>query len=103
MRAAAATGAPAGRSLVADVDHLRKVADTRGREAAATVLRKLAGILRAAVREDDLVARVGRRRLRRDLERARARERAAGRRPAALDDRALPVHVDLGQRRVASA
>ena len=55
---AAASGRPLA-LVVADVDHLRKVADTRGRDAAATVLRKLAGILRAAVREDDLVARLG--------------------------------------------
>ena len=55
---AAATGRPLA-LVVADVDHLRKVADTRGRDAAAAVLRKLAGILRAAVREDDLVARLG--------------------------------------------
>ncbi len=57
MREAGATGRPLA-VVVADVDHLRKVADTRGREAAATVLRKLAGILRATVREDDLVARL---------------------------------------------
>ena len=57
MREAASSGRPLA-LLVADVDHLRKVADTRGREAAATVLRKLAGILRATVREDDLVARL---------------------------------------------
>jgi len=57
MREAAAGGRPLA-VVVADVDHLRKVADTRGREAAATVLRKLAGILRATVREDDLVARL---------------------------------------------
>jgi diguanylate cyclase (GGDEF)-like protein len=57
MREAASGGRPLA-LVVADVDHLRKVADTRGREAAATVLRKLAGILRATVREDDLVARL---------------------------------------------
>jgi len=57
MRDAAATGRPLA-LVVADVDHLRKIADTRGRDAAATVLRKLAGILRATVREDDLVARL---------------------------------------------
>lgn len=57
MRDAGASGRPLA-VVVADVDHLRKVADTRGREAAATVLRKLAGILRATVREDDLVARL---------------------------------------------
>ncbi len=56
MREAGAGGRPLA-VVVADVDHLRKVADTRGREAAATVLRKLAGILRATVREGDLVAR----------------------------------------------
>jgi len=58
MRAAASGGRPLA-LVLADVDHLRKVADTRGRDAAASVLRKLAGILRAAVREDDLVARLG--------------------------------------------
>jgi uncharacterized protein (TIGR02266 family) len=58
MRAAGSSGRPLA-VVVADVDHLRKVADTRGREAAAIVLRKLAGILRATVREDDLVARLG--------------------------------------------
>ncbi len=57
MRAAASGARPLA-LVVADVDHLRKVADTRGRDAAATVLRKLAGILRATVREDDLVARL---------------------------------------------
>jgi diguanylate cyclase (GGDEF)-like protein len=57
MREASAAGRPLA-LVVADVDHLRKVADTRGREAAAMVLRKLAGILRATVREDDLVARL---------------------------------------------
>jgi diguanylate cyclase (GGDEF)-like protein len=44
--------------IVADVDHLRKVADLHGAEAAATALRKLAGILRATVREQDMVARL---------------------------------------------
>jgi len=57
MRAAGSSGRPLA-LVVADVDHLRKVTDTRGRDAAATVLRKLAGILRATVREDDLVARL---------------------------------------------
>ena len=57
LRDASASGRPLA-VVVADVDHLRKVADTRGREAAATVLRKLAGILRATVREEDLVARL---------------------------------------------
>jgi diguanylate cyclase (GGDEF)-like protein len=58
MRDAAASGKPLA-LVLADVDHLRKVADTRGREAAAMVLRKLAGILRATVREEGLVARLG--------------------------------------------
>ncbi|HZN54106.1 MAG TPA: diguanylate cyclase [Candidatus Polarisedimenticolaceae bacterium] len=57
MRAAASGGRPLA-LVLADVDHLRKVADTRGRDAAASVLRKLAGILRAGVREEDLVARI---------------------------------------------
>lgn len=57
LREAAGSGKPVA-LVVADVDHLRKVTDTRGRDAAATVLCKLAGILRATVREDDLVARL---------------------------------------------
>lgn len=57
MQAASATGKPLA-ILIADVDHLRKVVDTHGREAAAGVLRKLAGVLRAIVRDDDLVARL---------------------------------------------
>jgi diguanylate cyclase (GGDEF)-like protein len=58
MREAATSGRPLA-LVVADVDHLRKVADTRGRGAVETVLRKLAGVLRATVREDQLVARLG--------------------------------------------
>ncbi len=58
MRETATSGRPLA-LVVADVDHLRKVADTRGRGAVETVLRKLAGVLRATVREDDLVARLG--------------------------------------------
>ncbi len=57
-RVAATSGRPLA-LVVADVDHLRKVADTRGRDAAASVLRKVAGILRASVREDDHVGRLG--------------------------------------------
>lgn len=56
MRHAAASGRPLA-IVVADVDHLRKVADTKGRDAAAAVIKKLAGIVRAIVAEDDLAAR----------------------------------------------
>jgi len=57
IRAAASSGRPLA-VLVADVDHLRRVGDVHGPEAAATALRKLAGVLRAAVRDQDLVARL---------------------------------------------
>ena len=56
MQDAASAGRPLA-IVVADVDHLRKVADTRGREAAEMVLKKISGMLRAIVRDDDLVAR----------------------------------------------
>lgn len=45
--------------ILADVDHLRKVGDRFGREAENGVLRKIAGILRATVRDEDLIARLG--------------------------------------------
>jgi len=57
MRSASTTGRPLA-VVVADVDHLRKVVDTHGRDAASGVLRKLAGVLRAIVRDEDLVARL---------------------------------------------
>lgn len=57
VRAAAAGGRPVA-LILADVDRLRKVEDLRGPAAAAGVLRKLAGILRATVREEDVVARL---------------------------------------------
>lgn len=57
MRSARATGRPLA-VVVADVDHLRKVVDAHGREAASGVLRKLGGVLRAIVRDEDLVARL---------------------------------------------
>jgi diguanylate cyclase (GGDEF)-like protein len=57
MRAASSTGRPLA-VVVADVDRLRKVADAHGRETATAVLRKLAGVLRAMVRDEDLVARL---------------------------------------------
>ena len=55
---AAAGGGRTLAVLVADVDHLRRVTDLHGAEAAATALRKLAGVLRATVRDQDLVARL---------------------------------------------
>jgi diguanylate cyclase (GGDEF)-like protein len=45
--------------ILADVDHLRRVNDQYGRGAGDELLRKLAGILRATVRSEDLVARLG--------------------------------------------
>jgi diguanylate cyclase (GGDEF)-like protein len=45
--------------LLADVDHLRRVNDQLGHAAGDEVLRKLAGILRATVRNEDHVARLG--------------------------------------------
>jgi diguanylate cyclase (GGDEF)-like protein len=57
LRAAAIGGRPLA-VILADVDHLRKVADLHGAEAAATVLRKLAGVVRATVRDEDVVARI---------------------------------------------
>jgi uncharacterized protein (TIGR02266 family) len=57
MRTASSTGRPLA-VVVADVDRLRKVGDAHGRETATAVLRKLAGVLRAMVRDEDLVARL---------------------------------------------
>ena len=45
--------------IIADVDHLRRINDRLGRAAGDEVLRKLAGLLRAVVAGDDLVARLG--------------------------------------------
>src|SRR5262249_50197071 len=44
--------------ILADVDHLRRINDRLGRSAGDELLRKLAGILRAAVGEEDMVARL---------------------------------------------
>lgn len=44
--------------VLVDVDQLRKVGDRFGRTGTERVLRRLAGILRAEVREEDLVARL---------------------------------------------
>src|SRR5262245_46790660 len=44
--------------ILADVDHLRRINDRLGRSAGDELLRKLAGILRATVAEDDMVARL---------------------------------------------
>jgi uncharacterized protein (TIGR02266 family) len=57
MRAARSTGRPLA-VVVADVDHLCRVSDAHGRETASAVLKKLAGVLRAMVRDEDLVARI---------------------------------------------
>jgi len=57
MREASSTGRPLA-VVIADVDHLRKVVDTHGREAATGVLKKLAGVLRTIVRDEDPVARL---------------------------------------------
>lgn len=45
--------------VIADVDHLRRINDRLGRDAGDQVLKKLAGIFRAAVPDEDLTARVG--------------------------------------------
>jgi uncharacterized protein (TIGR02266 family) len=45
--------------IVADVDHLRAVNDRLGHEGGNEVLRKLAGILRVAVGEDEQLGRLG--------------------------------------------
>lgn len=58
MVQAAAHGKPLTLILI-DVDHLRRINDRVGRTAGDEVLRKLAGLLRAVVEEDDLVARMG--------------------------------------------
>lgn len=56
--AAAAAQAHPLAIILADVDHLRRINDRLGRSAGDELLRKLAGILRAAVSEDDMVARL---------------------------------------------
>jgi len=58
LRSATAIGRPLA-VVLADVDHLRRVNDRHGRAAGTELLRKLAGILRAEVPDEDLVARVG--------------------------------------------
>ena len=44
--------------ILADVDHLRRINDRLGRAAGDELLRKLAGLLRAAVGSEDMVARL---------------------------------------------
>lgn len=44
--------------ILADVDHLRRINDRMGRAAGDEVLRKLAGILRAVVSDENLVVRL---------------------------------------------
>lgn len=58
LRVAARHGRPVA-LILADVDHLRRVGDRHGRESEHAVLRKVAGILRATVRDEDLIARLG--------------------------------------------
>lgn len=45
--------------LILDVDHFKRINDTYGHEAGDAVLKALGGLLRAAVRGSDLVARLG--------------------------------------------
>jgi diguanylate cyclase (GGDEF)-like protein/PAS domain S-box-containing protein len=45
--------------VYADVDHLKEVNDTIGHSAGDDLLREVAGRLTAALREDDIIARVG--------------------------------------------
>lgn len=58
FRAAMISGHPVA-LVLADVDRLRNINDRLGRTAGDEVLRRLAGILRTAVRDEDLVARLG--------------------------------------------
>src|SRR5256886_15350397 len=47
------------RSIYADLDHFKKLNDTLGHAAGDSALRHVARILEAAVRDKDLVARIG--------------------------------------------
>ncbi len=57
MRCAAAVGRPVA-VVLADIDHLRRINDRLGHAAGGEVLRKVAGILRASVSDEDSVARL---------------------------------------------
>lgn len=57
LRSAATVGRPVA-VVIADVDHLRRINDRLGHASGNEVLRKIAGILRAAVEDDDAVARL---------------------------------------------
>lgn len=52
-------GMPAGAVLLLDLDHFKKINDQFGHLAGDAVLRRLAGILRTSLREQDLVGRYG--------------------------------------------
>lgn len=58
LRSAAAIGRPLA-LVFADVDHLRRINDRVGHAAGSEVLRRIAGILRASVPDEDLVSRLG--------------------------------------------
>nr|WP_304515673.1 diguanylate cyclase [Cellulomonas sp. APG4] len=45
--------------MVAELDHVAEIVDLHGRDAAEAALTHVAGVLRAAVRPDDTVARLG--------------------------------------------
>jgi diguanylate cyclase (GGDEF)-like protein len=45
--------------LMLDLDHFKRINDTRGHQAGDAVLREVAAVLRQATRSDDLVARYG--------------------------------------------
>jgi uncharacterized protein (TIGR02266 family) len=57
LRAAKSIGKPIA-VVLADVDHLRRINDRLGHAAGSEVLRKIGGILRAAVEDEDSVARL---------------------------------------------
>jgi uncharacterized protein (TIGR02266 family) len=94
--------------ILAEIDHLREVADRVGREARDEVLTRVAGILRASVLDDSRVFRVGDERfavILPDAGRGEARQVAAGLRstverhrkfPAELEQRQLRITLSLG-------